>query len=413
MANTIYSDIAKRTNGDIYIGVVGPVRTGKSTFIQKFMDKLVIPNIGNEYQRERAVDELPQSAQGTTIMTTEPKFVPNEAAEISLGDNARMTVRLIDCVGYVVPAASGYIENEAPRMVHTPWFEEDIPFEKAAEIGTKKVINEHSTIGLVITTDGSITELNRADYQEAEERVIRELREINKPFIVLLNSDNPRSEACLNLRRELEQKYGVSVMPVSCANLEQEDINEIIERVLFEFPLKEVSISMPSWLNSLSDDHWLKSSMFECVCNSMKDVSVIREARSTLDMIKENDNVDNAYVSDIDLGSGRVEIELKLLDNLFYRMLTEETGVEIEDDDKLLSLFREFADIKKQYDKIAPALSAVQSKGYGIVSPGIEELSLEEPEIMRQGSRYGIRLKASAPSIHIDRSVLRIIKCMA
>ena len=402
--NSIYREIAERTDGDIYIGVVGPVRTGKSTFIKRFMDKLVIPNISNEFQRERAIDELPQSAQGRTIMTTEPKFVPNEAVEIVLGDNAKFRVRMIDCVGYIVPGAMGHIEDDMPRMVHTPWFDEEIPFEQAAEFGTKKVINDHSTIGLVVTTDGSITEIPREDYIEAEERVIRELKAIEKPFVVLLNSSNPSGEQCVNLQRELEDKYGVAVMALSCAKLEKDDINEIIERILFEFPLKEVSIQLPSWINSLSDDHWLKASMFTSVSASMKGVCKIRETKDAIKALEENDNITQVSISGIDLGSGIVEMSVSLLDGLFYTMLSEETGIMVEGDDQMLSLFMEFAAIKKKYDKIAPALEAVQSKGYGIVSPTIDELILEEPEIMKQGNRYGVRLRASAPSIHMIRA---------
>lgn len=402
--NSIYREIAERTDGDIYIGVVGPVRTGKSTFIKRFMDKLVIPNISNEFQRERAIDELPQSAQGRTIMTTEPKFVPNEAVEIMLGDNAKFRVRMIDCVGYIVPGAMGHIEDDMPRMVHTPWFDEEIPFEQAAEFGTKKVINDHSTIGLVVTTDGSITEIPREDYIEAEERVIRELKAIEKPFVVLLNSSNPSGEQCVNLQRELEDKYGVAVMALSCAKLEKDDINEIIERILFEFPLKEVSIQLPSWINSLSDDHWLKASMFTSVSASMKGVCKIRETKDAIKALEENDNITQVSISGIDLGSGIVEMSVSLLDGLFYTMLSEETGIMVEGDDQMLSLFMEFAAIKKKYDKIAPALEAVKSKGYGIVSPTIDELILEEPEIMKQGNRYGVRLRASAPSIHMIRA---------
>lgn len=402
--NSIYKEIAERTNGDIYIGVVGPVRTGKSTFIKRFMDKLVIPNIGNEFQKDRTIDEMPQSAQGRTIMTTEPKFVPNEAVEVELGDNAKFRVRMIDCVGYIVPGSMGHIEDDLPRMVHTPWFEDEIPFEQAAELGTKKVINDHSTIGLVVTTDGSITELPRENYVEAEERVIRELKAIEKPFVVLLNSSDPRSEQCINLQRKLEEKYGVAVMALSCARMEKDDINEIIERVLFEFPLKEVSVNMPSWINSLSDNHWLKSNMFESVSNSMRDVYKIRETKDAIKVLEQNDNIMQVTISGINLGSGVVEMSVSLPDGLFYTMLSEETGIQVDGDDQMLALFMEFASIKKKYDKIAPALEAVNAKGYGIVSPTIDELTLEEPEIMRQGNRYGVRLCASAPSIHMIRA---------
>jgi len=397
---SIYNDISERTNGDVYIGVVGPVRTGKSTFIQRFMDTVVLPNIENDYQRERAVDELPQSAQGRTIMTTEPKFVPNEAVDVAM-DNARFKVRLIDCVGYIVPGASGHEEEDGPRMVKTPWFEENIPFEKAAELGTRKVISDHSTIGLVITTDGSITDIPRSDYIAAEERVISELSQAGKPFVILLNSAQPHSDSCLQLAKQLREKYMVPVIPASCAALNQEEINKIIEQVLFEFPLQELCFRLPAWVASLEDDHWLKNQLLESIRTAAADTSRLREAGLAAEIVEENNNVESCGVRSIRPGVGCAEINVALEEGLFYKMLSEKTGVNVENDSQLLTLFADYADTKKKYDRIAGALEEVQRKGYGIVPPVIDELSLEEPEIIKQGSRYGVRLRASAPSIHM------------
>ena len=397
---SIYNDISERTNGDVYIGVVGPVRTGKSTFIQRFMDAVVLPNIENEHHRERAVDELPQSAQGRTIMTTEPKFVPNEAVDVSM-DNAHFKVRLIDCVGYIVPGASGHEEEDGPRMVKTPWFEENIPFEKAAELGTKKVISDHSTIGLVITTDGSITDIPRSDYISAEERVISELSQAGKPFVILLNSAQPYSDSCMQLAKQLREKYMVPVIPASCASLNQDEINKIIEQILFEFPMQELCFRLPSWVASLEDDHWLKVQLMESIQEAAADTNRLREAGLAAEIVGENSNVESCGVRSIRPGVGCAEINVTLEDGLFYKMLSEKTGVNVESDSQLLNLFADYADTKKKYDRIAGALEEVQRKGYGIVPPVIDELSLEEPEIIKQGNRYGVRLRASAPSIHM------------
>jgi len=402
--NNIYQDIEARTGGDIYIGVVGPVRTGKSTFIKRFMDKLVIPNIEDEYKKERANDELPQSAQGKTIMTTEPKFVPNEAVEIALDGNARLNVRLIDCVGYVVPDAMGYIEDDMPRMVMTPWYENEIPFETAAEIGTKKVITDHSTIGLVITTDGSITDIERNSYCDAEERVIQELQSINKPFIVLLNTAYPKSEHTINLKNEMELKYGCTVLPVNCAELSEVDINNIIKNILFEFPISEININMPRWIGELDNEHWLKKGLTETVKEAVKNVKKISDYKEIVSIINSCEYVDNVSPENINLGTGEINVAIIVEDGLFYKLLSETSGIEISSEDELMSIMVEMAAMKKDYDRFAPALEQVRSAGYGIISPSIDELSLEEPEIVRQGSRYGVRLKASAPSIHLIRA---------
>lgn len=397
----IYGDIAERSGGDVYIGVVGPVRTGKSTFIKKFMDLLVIPNIRNSYQAERAKDELPQSAAGRTIMTTEPKFIPNEAVEISLGDNARLKVRMIDCVGYIVDSALGYIEDEAPRMVSTPWNDSPIPFYEAAEIGTKKVICEHSNIGLVITTDGSITEIPREDYIPAEKRVINELREINKPFIVLLNSISPGSDETLQLKESMEAEYQVPVVPVNCAQLEAADIHRIIEAVLFEFPLREISIKVPSWLTALDNGHWLKKSINEGILEKISDISKVRHTRALAKAIEEFEFIESSSIEGMDLGVGEVVMRAEITPGMFYKILGEETGFSVNDEMSLMRLMRELAATKSEYDKIASALKDVRETGYGIVSPCTDELTLDEPKIVKQGGRFGVKLKASAPSIHM------------
>ncbi len=407
----IYSDIAERSGGDVYIGVVGPVRTGKSTFIKKFMDLLVIPNIHNSYQAERAKDELPQSAAGRTIMTTEPKFIPNEAVEISLGDNARLKVRMIDCVGYIVDSALGYIEDEAPRMVSTPWSEEPIPFFDAAEIGTQKVICEHSNIGLVITTDGSITEIEREDYIPAERRVINELKEINKPFIVLLNTRNPFSKNSLELKCQMEEEYGVTVVPVNCAELQADDIHRIIEAVLFEFPLKEINIRVPSWFSALSNSHWLKQSINESLMEKIGTINRVRDAKSLSDALSRFEYVSSSYVDGMDLGIGEAVLNAEISPEIFYRILSEETGFNICDELSLVKLLKDLSETKSKYDKIADALKSVKETGYGVVSPGTDELTLDEPKIVKQGGRFGVKLKASAPSIHMMRANIETEVC--
>lgn len=402
----IYADIAERTQGDIYVGVVGPVRTGKSTFIKKFMDLLVIPNIDNAYSQERAKDELPQSAGGKTIMTTEPKFIPNEAVEISLGSNsaAKMKVRMIDCVGYIVDGAQGHIEDDAPRMVNTPWSKDPIPFGEAAEIGTKKVIREHSTIGLVITTDGSVTDIAREEYVDAEARVIHELKEINKPFVILLNTRYPDKPETEDLRQYLQAQYGVPVLTVDCANLTEEEINHIMEKVLFQFPVKEIGIHTPKWIDALDDSHWLKKGIYDGILSSIHDVYRICDIENILARICEYDFIQEAEITQIDLGKGTASIQIVTPGNLFYQVVKETSGFDIDGDDKLITLLNEMASVKKEYDKISFALHEVQQKGYGIVTPTIDELRLEEPEIVRQGNRFGVKLKASAPSIHMIRA---------
>lgn len=404
MAKDIYSNIAERTGGDIYIGVVGPVRTGKSTFIKRFMETLVIPNIESGYMRERAIDELPQSAAGKTIMTTEPKFIPEEAVNVTIGGSASFSVRLIDCVGYIVPSSIGYIENEQPRMVMTSWFDEEIPFNMAAEIGTQKVITDHSTIGMVVTTDGSISDIPRSEYEECEERVIRELKELGKPFVVVMNTVDPSSAEAKALAAELTEKYDAKVMPVSCIDLDEEVIRGIMEEILCSFPVREINIRTARWINTLEKEHWLRTEILECIRASAKDIRLVREAASAAEAMSECPHIISAYVSSIDLGTGSVTINAELDSSLFYKILGEATGIDISSESDLMPLLMELNDIKKKYSRIAPALEEVEATGYGIVMPELEELSLEEPKIIKQGGKYGVRLKASAPSIHMMKA---------
>ncbi len=401
---SIYQDIAQRTNGDIYIGVVGPVRTGKSTFIKRLMDLLVIPNIGDPHLTERTRDELPQSASGRTIMTTEPKFIPEEAVEIVLDENIKLKVRLVDCVGYLVRGALGYLENNNPRMVSTPWFDHQVPFGEAAEIGTKKVIRDHSTIGIVVTTDGSITDIPREDYIEAEERVISELKEINKPFVILLNTTKPYDSETIRLKEELETKYSTPVAIVDCMNLRFEDVNNILGRILLEFPITQVGISLPRWIEALESEHWLKKSIISSVREAFKGVDKLRQVKTSSERMKEFEYLTAANMKRISPGVGSADIELDVEDGLFYRVLGEASGFTIEGEHQLVGLLKELAGVKREYDKISYALMEVREKGYGIVSPMLDELKLEEPEIIKQGSKFGVKLKASAPSIHMIRA---------
>ena len=401
MENSIYKDIAERTQGDIYVGVVGPVRTGKSTFIKRFMDTLVLPNIENDAMHDRAVDELPQSSAGRTIMTTEPKFIPENAVEVQLPDNASFSVRMIDCVGYIVPSSLGYVEGDKPRMVRTPWFDHEIPFNQAAEIGTRKVITEHSTIGLVVTTDGSISDIPRDEYEEAEERVISELKELNKPFIVLLNCTYPQSDSAKTLADTLSEKYTVPVLPVNCLELTETDIKEILTQVLFEFPIREIAVDFPSWLVSLPADHWLRSAAYAAVNTAAQEMNLVRDVAILTEELKNCEYITDARVTGMKLGQGTAWISVTMNGDLFYTVLSEKTGLEIDGEQGLISRMCELAEIRRQYNKLKSALDEVEATGYGIVMPTIDELTLDEPEIVKQGGRYGVKLSASAPSIHM------------
>lgn len=400
----IYQDIAERTGGDIYIGVVGPVRTGKSTFIKRFMDLLVLPNIENPHIRERTKDELPQSASGKTIMTTEPKFVPNEAVSLSLGENIDFRVRMIDCVGYLVSEAEGHMDGEIPRMVHTPWSEQPMPFVQAAEAGTKKVITDHSTVGIVVTTDGSVTELARENYLPAEERVIQELKDIGKPFVVLLNTATPYQEATRKLQIEMEQKYAVPVIAVNVAQLKGDDIKKILERILYRFPMREMRFYFPAWVETLEDDHWLKQEMIAALKDVMTKTSYLEDITNATSELQGKACLKKIYTEKILPGEGAADIGLTFDDDLFYRILSETVDLPIANDYSLVETIRMLSEIKKEYDKISSALGDVKRKGYGVVTPAFEEITLEKPAVFKQGNRYGIKLKAKGESIHLIKA---------
>lgn len=400
----IYRDIAKRTGGNFYIGVVGPVRTGKSTFIKKFMEELVLPNISGDYNKDRARDELPQSAGGKTVMTTEPKFIPDEAVEITVGDGAKLKVKMIDCVGYIVPDALGQIEDGVPRMVRTPWSDSPMPFAEAAEMGTRKVICEHSTIGMLVTTDGSIGDIPRASYVEAEERVAKEIQQMGKPFAVILNSSEPESASAIELAYELEEKYGAPVALVSCLELDAEDIRHILELVLMEFPIREIKIKLPSWTAALDKSHWLKKSIINSLSECAVKISKIGEMKGAFSLMSGTEYIVESRISSIDMSNGNCTLELILTDDLYYRVIGELTGLEITGEEELLRKLKELSAIKKEYDKFAAAIDEVNDRGYGIVMPDVDDLTLEEPQIVKQAGGYGIKLRASAPSIHMIKA---------
>ncbi len=400
----IYADIAERTGGDIYIGVVGPVRTGKSTLIKRFIEYLVLPNIEGDFVRERAKDEMPQSASGRTVMTTEPKFIPEEAVRIELDENASFRVKLIDCVGYIVPGAIGHIEDNAPRMVMTPWSKNPLPFEEAAELGTKKVINDHSTIGLVVTTDGSIGEIPRESYISAERRVVDELKAINKPFIVVLNCLHPQSPQSQALANELEQAYDVPVIPLNCLDMTDSDIKEILKNVLYEFPVSEIKVNMPSWIEVLEDSSPLKQGLYEEIARCAGKLNRVGEIKDVFDSFSAENGAIKARLDSLNLGEGSAKIEVKIPDKIFYQILGEKSGFEIEDEQSLFKIMNDLAKVKRNYDKVSAAIEQVNEEGYGIVTPSIEDLKLEEPEIVKQPGGYGVKLKASAPSIHMIRA---------
>ena len=403
----IYRDIAERTQGDIYVGVVGPVRTGKSTFIKKFMDTMVIPKINNTYKKERAKDELPQSGSGKTIHTTEPKFVPNEAIEITIDDDVNFKVRLIDCVGYIVKGALGYLEDDEPKMVNTPWYEYEIPFEDAAEIGTRKVITDHSTIGLLVTTDGSITGLAREDYVEAEERVVEEFKSINKPFVVVLNTKNINSPETEILKNDLEKKYDVTVQVMDVFNMTEKDIEKLFNQVLTEFPVKEINIDMPVWVEKLSPDHWLKKEFFKIVKGMCQNINKIKDIKPIFNDAKNTENLGASALEQINLGDGTAKMLLKPSEDIFYKVLSENCDVNVSSESDLIVLIKELNAAKKEYDKIKDALIDVKETGYGLVAPQLSEMSFEEPEIVKQGSKFGVKLKASAPSLHFIKADIK------
>ncbi|ABI68630.1 stage IV sporulation protein A [Syntrophomonas wolfei] len=402
--NNILKDIAERTGGDIYLGVVGPVRTGKSTFVKRFMELMILPNIKDIFERDRANDELPQSGSGKTITTTEPKFVPNEAVEITTQNGISLKVRLIDCVGYSVDGALGYEEDEEPRMVRTPWFDYEVPFEEAAEIGTRKVITDHSTIGIVITTDGSISDIPRENYVSAEERVINELKELNKPFIVLLNSTRPYEKETLNLAEELSEKYEVSIIPVDAARMSTEQVYGILEEALYEFPVHEVNIKLPQWVDELEEDFWLRQNMETSIREILNAIRKVRDIDRAVEQLSDMENVSYVSLEEMNLGTGTARIEVSVPEELFYQALSEVSGFGVEGTHDIMRIMKDLSVAKREFDKISSALDEVKESGYGVVTPRLEEMFLEEPELIRQGSRFGVKLKAKAPSLHIIRA---------
>ncbi len=399
----IYEDIAKRTNGEIYIGVVGPVRSGKSTFVKKFLDTIVIPNIPASYDKERAKDETPQSASGKTIMTTEPKFVPDEAVNVNIG-TSNMKVRLIDCVGYMVDGAIGALDGDNPRMVMTPWDSEPMEFEKAAEFGTKKVICDHSTVGVVVTTDGTIGELSRQAYESAENRIISELKSLNKPFVIVLNSATPLDESAQRLAFELEEKHGAPVALVNALELTNEDFDGIIELLLGQFSINEIRFNLPKYLCSLDSSHWLKESLLNSIKESIISIEKINDIKECAQIVSQNENIFRSPSVSSNLGTGEIDIELELKPELYYQIMSEFCDIDIKDDKDLFICIKELAEVKKEYDKFADAIEEVNEKGYGIVLPDVADMTLEEPQIVRQSNGYGVKLKASAPSIHLIRA---------
>ncbi len=399
----VYNDIKARTGGDIYIGVVGPVRTGKSTFIKRFMDLLVIPNIADVHSKERAVDELPQSAAGKTIMTTEPKFIPKEAANIELGDDTEVNIRLIDCVGYMVDGASGHIENETERMVKTPWFDYEVPFTQAAEIGTEKVINDHSTIGIVVTTDGSFGDIPRENYISPEEKTIKELKKIGKPFLILLNTSKPYSDQTIELANNLSDKYDTNVMPVNCEQLKKEDINNIMVNILSVFPVTEIDFYMPKWAEILADSHWLKQDLIESVKEILNKIFIMQDVNND-NFITESQYVDNFKIDKIHMENGKVKVNVVFDDTYYYEVLSELIGMPIENEYDFVTTLKELSLMKGEYELVADALEQVRGKGYGVVTPKQEEVTIEEPIVIKHGSKYGVKLKATAPSVHLIKA---------
>ena len=403
----IYKDISERTGGDIYIGVVGPVRAGKSTFITNFMEKLVVPNVEDEHEKARMTDELPQSAAGKTVMTTQPKFVPSEAVRLNLADNVEVNVRLVDCVGYMIDGAVGHLDGEKPRMVRTPWSDEEIPFTQAAEIGTRKVIADHSTVGVVMTSDGSIaTELPRSAYVAAEERAVGELKGLGKPFVVVLNSTVPGSNETMKLAESLSEKYGACVVPMDVLNLSEEDIRKLFENLLMEFPLRMIDVRLTKWLRALPADNKIIASLNDKLAEVSAKMSKMSDYAMALTLVEDSEFFEEAFVEKVELGTGKIICTVRPKEGLFYEALSEECGVEINDEFALISSLKQLVHAKREYDKLSAALEEVRETGYGVVTPALEEMTLEEPEIVKQGSRFGVKLKPRAPSLHINHEDL-------
>ena len=399
--SSIYEDIARRTGGDIYVGVVGPVRTGKSTFIKRFMETMVIPNIDNVYVKERARDELPQSGSGRTVMTSEPKFVPEDAVKIAVGEGSEIAVRLIDCVGYMIPGAAGMAEDSEERMVATPWFDHEISLSEAAEEGTRRVIHDHSTIGLVVTTDGTICGIPRESYVAAEEKAVSELKQIGKPFLVLLNSAEPASETAQVLSRELAEKYGVACVAADCLTLREEDVTKLMRTLLGEFSAEEYSVWLPEWVEALAENHAIKAALYSEILSASANVQRLRDAQGLVERLGTIEDVSAASLTDMQMGSGSFAVHIEMPRELYYQTISEESGLEIRSDGELISLLCSLAQVKREYDKIAPALFDVREKGYGVVLPSADEMVLQEPEIVRAGGKYKVVLRAGAPAIHM------------
>jgi len=400
----VLKDIAERTGGDVYLGVVGPVRTGKSTFIKRFMELLVLPNIQEFHDRERANDELPQSGAGRTIMTTEPKFIPSEAVNIRVGEGLEVRVRMVDCVGYAVPGALGFEEETSPRMVHTPWFEDAIPFQEAAEIGTRKVITDHSTIGIIITTDGSITEIERNNYINAEERVVNELTELAKPYLIILNSLDPASGKTKAMAEELAAKYNVTVLPLNVAKMTYDDVIILLREVLYEFPVTEVNVSLPRWIEELESSHWLRSQFEDGVRKAVQNVRRIKDISQMVNALEETGLAQKVILSQMELGTGVASITVHAGNDLFYRVLGEYANCQVEGEHTLLRIVRDYSFAHKEWKKISYAMNESRNAGYGVISPSLDEMTLDEPELIKQGGRFGVRLRASAPSFHIIKA---------
>lgn len=399
----VYSDIQARTNGEIYIGVVGPVRTGKSTFIKRFMDLMILPNMEDENDKIRTRDELPQSAAGRTIMTTEPKFIPKEAASLRLSDDMEVKIRLIDCVGYMVEGAQGHRENEAERLVKTPWFDYEIPFTQAAEIGTQKVINEHSTIGIVVTTDGSIGEIPKENYIPAEEKTVNELKKLGKPFVILLNSIKPYSAETVKMAEEMMTKYKVTVLPINCEQLKKEDVKLILESVLREFPISEFDFYMPKWVEMLPASHPVKDALLKLMKDTVKKMTYMKEI-SPREIQSESPYIEQIKISKLNLADGKVCLSAQINDSHYYAMLSEMTELPIENEYQLMRSMKEFSTMKKEYQKVQGALEAVRMKGYGVVAPSREEIKLAEPQVIKHGSKFGVKINAECPSIHLIKA---------
>ncbi len=404
MEKSIYDDIATRTGGNIYIGVVGPVRTGKSTFIKSFMENMVLPNIDDIFLKERSKDELPQSGSGKTVMTAEPKFVPEEAVKIKIGDKSSCSVRLIDCVGYMIDGAKGQLDGDSPRMVTTPWLDYEVSLSEAAEIGTKKVICEHSTIGILVTTDGTVGEFDRKEYVKAEEKIVNELKEINKPFCIILNTADRHAPSAMKLRSELEDKFGVPCIAVNCLTMKNDEIEEILNTVLYQFPVNEFRFSLPEWLMYLPDENVLRRNIYKKIYDACRKIVKMNDAAPELSTLLESDNIERAEVREMDLGTGSLYSQIVLPGNLFYDTLSEYSGLEVRDEGMLIKEMCRMAKINEEYKRFSSALEKVRETGYGIVMPQPEELHFEEPEIVKQGGRFGVCLKASAPSIHLIKA---------